>query len=128
MRILTCLNYYTPYISGLTVYARRLNEALVQRGHSVTVLTCRHADDLPPRENIDGVDVYRTRALARFSKGLLMPVYPIRAALLTRRHDLVQLHLPQWEACMVAALARGLVRRPVIITYHCDIELPRFPP
>lgn len=127
MRVLTCLNFYAPYISGLTVYAERLNEALVQRGHTVTVLTSRHSSDLPAQEDIKGVTVWRTRPLLRFSKGLLMPLYPVRAALMARHHDVVQLHLPQWEACLVAALVRLFARRPVIITYHCDIELPRFP-
>jgi hypothetical protein len=41
MRILIALTYYSPYISGLTFYAVRLANALVERGHSVTVLTSR---------------------------------------------------------------------------------------
>jgi glycosyltransferase involved in cell wall biosynthesis len=127
MKILTCLTYYTPHISGLTVYAQRLNKALVERGHSVTVLTCRYAHDLPRREVIDGVYVHRSRIWARLSKGVLMPFYPLWATVLGRRHDLVQLHLPQWESSFVAALARGLLRRPVIITYHCDLTLPESP-
>lgn len=126
MKILTCLTYYTPHISGLTVYAQRLNKALVERGHSVTVLTCRYAHDLPRREVIDGVYVHRSRVWARFSKGVLMPFSPLWATVLARRHDLVHLHLPQWEASFVATLARGVLRRPVIITYHCDLALPPF--
>jgi glycosyltransferase involved in cell wall biosynthesis len=127
MKILTCLTYYTPHISGLTVYAQRLNKALVERGHSVTVLTCRYSHDLPRREVIDGVYVHRSRVWTRFSKGVVMPFYPLWATVLARRHDLVHMHLPQWEASFVAALARGVFRRPVIITYHCDITLPTFP-
>ncbi len=127
MKILTCLTYYTPHISGLTVYAQRLNKALVERGHSVTVLTCRYAHHLPRREVVDGVYVHRSRVWARFSKGVIMPFYPLWATILAHRHDVVHLHLPQWEASFVAALVRGLLRRPVIITYHCDITLPPFP-
>jgi glycosyltransferase involved in cell wall biosynthesis len=127
MKILTCLTYYAPHISGLTVYARRLNKALVERGHTVTVLTSRYAHHLPRREVIDGVYVHRSRVWARFSKGVVMPFYPLWATVLARRHDLVHMHLPQWEASFVAALVRGVLRRPVVITYHCDITLPRFP-
>jgi glycosyltransferase involved in cell wall biosynthesis len=127
MKILTCLTYYTPHISGLTVYAQRLNKALVERGHSVTVLTCRYSHDLPRREVIDGVYVHRSRVWARFSKGVVMPFYPLWATWLARHHDLVHMHLPQWEASFVAFLVRSVFRRPVIITYHCDITLPSFP-
>jgi glycosyltransferase involved in cell wall biosynthesis len=127
MRILTCLTYYTPHISGLTVYAQRLNKALVERGHSATVLTSRFAHDLPRREVIDGVYVHRSRVWARFSKGVVMPFYPLWATWLARRHDVVHMHLPQWEASFVAAMVRGMFRRPIIITYHCDITLPAFP-
>jgi glycosyltransferase involved in cell wall biosynthesis len=39
MRILVCLTYYRPHISGLTIYVERLSRALVERGHYVTILT-----------------------------------------------------------------------------------------
>jgi glycosyltransferase involved in cell wall biosynthesis len=127
MNILTCLTYYAPHISGLTVYAQRLNKALVERGHTVTVLTSRYAHHLPRREVIDGVYVHRSRVWARFSKGVVMPLYPLWATVLARRHDLVHMHLPQWEASFVTALVRSVFRRPIILTYHCDITLPAFP-
>ena len=127
MKILTCLTYYAPHISGLTVYAQRLNKALVERGHTATVLTSRHAHHLPRREVMDGVYVHRSRVWARFSKGVVMPFYPLWATALARRHDLVHMHLPQWEASFVTALVRSFFRRPIIITYHCDITLPSFP-
>jgi glycosyltransferase involved in cell wall biosynthesis/trans-aconitate methyltransferase len=43
---------------------------------------------------------------------------------LLREHDVVSVHLPQFEASLIALLARFVVRRPVILTYHCDLRLP----
>ncbi len=50
MRILVCLTYYRPHVSGLTIYVERLSRALVERGHDVTILTSRFDPQaLPPR-------------------------------------------------------------------------------
>jgi glycosyltransferase involved in cell wall biosynthesis len=38
--------------------------------------------------------------------------------------DIVNLHLPQIEAAVVAIYARLIARKPVYTTYHCDLELP----
>ena len=84
MRILSTLTYYTPHISGLTVYARRVLQRLVQRGHEVTVLTSRFSTDLPPREVIDGVNVVRSPVLFRMSKGAFAPLFLWEAARLIR--------------------------------------------
>lgn len=123
MRILTTLTYYTPHISGLTVYARRLVRRLVQRGHSVTVLTSHFGHELSWRENLDGATIVRSPVLALVSKGAVMPLFLWDAARLIGSHDVVYLHLPQIEASGVALLAKAL-RKPVVTTYHCDIELP----
>lgn len=52
-----------------------------------------------------------------------MPLFPFQAALLVRRHDLVYLHLPQLEAGALALLTKVL-RRPLVVSYQCDIILP----
>ncbi len=125
MRILTTLTYYTPHVSGLTVYAARVVKGLVERGHQVTVLTSHYDRSLPYREEIDGAQVIRPAVWLRLSKGVLMPGFFWRAARLLRQHDLLFLHLPQFEASAVAAYARLIARKPLVTTYHCDIELPK---
>ena len=50
MKILVSLLYYRPYTSGLTIYAERLSRALVERGHTVTVLTSQYERALPHEE------------------------------------------------------------------------------
>ena len=126
VRILIALTYFRPYVSGLTIYADRLAVRLAERGHQVTVLTSRHAPSLPRSEQADRIRIVRVPVALRVSKGVVMPTYPAAAAKRSRSHDLVNAHLPQLEAVPLAAVAR-LLRRPYVITYHCDVVLPPAP-
>jgi len=123
MRVLIALTYYRPHFSGLTIYAERLARALAARGHQVRVLTSRFSPDLPEREVRDGVEIIRLPVLFRISKGVIMPSMPFRAWKLIREADAVNLHLPQFDAAVLAALAR-LQGKPVVLTYQCDLRLP----
>ena len=124
MRILLVLTYYHPHVSGLTIYVKRLATALAQRGHQVTVLTSRYDRSLPAREAIDGVQVVRAPVLLRLSKGVIMPTFPWLAWRLIRRHDVISVHLPQLEASLLGLIGH-LARKPVVLTYHSDLQLPR---
>ena len=124
MRILHALTYYRPHISGLTIYVERLARGLVRAGHEVTVLTSQFDPALPLEEILEGVRVVRVPVIARLSKGVIMPTVGQAASRLMADHDLVHLHLPQFDGAGLALRAK-LSRRPVTLTYHCDIELPR---
>jgi glycosyltransferase involved in cell wall biosynthesis len=123
MRILTVLTYYRPHTSGLTIYTERLAQALVKRGHQVTILTSQYLKDLPQREVMEGVSVVRSPVLARISKGVISRELGWLASELVQTHDIVHLHLPQFDAPGIALRGR-LARRPTVLTYHCDISLP----
>jgi glycosyltransferase involved in cell wall biosynthesis len=123
MRILSVLTYYRPHTSGLTIYAERLARAFARRGHQVTVMTTRYDKTLAREEMMDGVRVVRVPVMMRISKGVISPAFVLEAVKQIRRNDVVQLHLPQFEAPGVALLAR-LLGRPVVLTYHCDLHLP----
>ncbi len=123
MRILTALTYYRPHYSGLTIYAERLARALAGRGHHITVLTSRYDANLPSREQDDGVEILRLNVGLRVSKGVLMPAILTQAWKLVHQADVVHLHLPQLDAAYLALIAR-LLRKPTILTYHCDLRLP----
>ena len=123
MKVLLVLTYYQPHVSGLTIYVQRLATALARRGHRVTVLTSRYDRSLPAEERIDGVHVVRAPVLLRLSKGVIMPSFPWLAWRLIRSHDVVSIHLPQFEASLLGLLGR-LARKPVVLTYHCDLQLP----
>lgn len=123
MKILTVLTYYRPHTSGLTIYAERLAKAFVKRGHEVTVMTTQFEPGLPREENMEGVRVIRIPVLLRVSKGVIAPTFGWVATKLVAQHDVVQLHLPQFDAPGVAFRAR-LFGKPAVLTYHCDLDLP----
>jgi len=123
MKILTVITYYRTHTSGLTIYAERLAEAFARRGHQVTVLTA-HFDPATPREETrNGVRIIRAPVLLRVSKGVIMPTLGWLAWKYVAENDVVQLHLPQFDAPGFAARAR-LLGKKTILTYHCDIQLP----
>ena len=123
MKILTVLTYYRPHTSGLTIYAERLARAFAHRGHQVTVMTTQYDRSLPLKETLDGVNILRVPVALRISKGVLAPTFGWVATQLVARHDVVQLHLPQFDAPGVAFRAR-LFGKPAVLTYHCDLNLP----
>jgi glycosyltransferase involved in cell wall biosynthesis len=123
MKILTVLTYYRPHTSGLTIYAERLARTFARRGHQVTVMTTQYDPSLPREEMIDGVKVIRVPVAARISKGVIAPTFGWVATKLVLGHDVVQMHLPQFDAPGVAFRGR-LFGKPAILTYHCDILLP----
>jgi len=123
MNILNCLYYYRPHYSGLTVYTERLAKNLVARGHHVTIVTSRYDDELPTFEIDEGVEIHRIPVAFFASKGPVMPTYGLKIAQLAGRHDLIHLHVPQLAAAPAAFFGR-MLGKPVVLTYHCDLNLP----
>lgn len=123
MKILTVLTYYRPHTSGLTIYAERLARAFVRRGHQVTVMTMQYDPSLPREEVMDGVKIIRVPVAVRVSKGVIAPTFGFVATKLVLQHDVIQLHLPQFDAPGVAFRGR-LLGKPTVLTYHCDLQLP----
>jgi glycosyltransferase involved in cell wall biosynthesis len=123
MKILTVLTYYRPHTSGLTIYAERLSRAFVRRGHQVTVMTMQYDPSLPREEVMDGVKIIRVPVAVRVSKGVIAPTFGFVATKLVLQHDVIQLHLPQFDAPGVALRGR-IFGKPTVLTYHCDLQLP----
>jgi len=123
MKILTVLTYYRPHTSGLTIYAERLARAFARRGHQVTVMTTQYDPSLLLEETLDGVKVIRVPVAARISKGVIAPTFGLVATKLVSQHDVLQMHLPQFDAPGVAFRGR-LFGKPAVLTYHCDLLLP----
>lgn len=124
MRILIALTYYRPHTSGLTIYTERLAKALARRGHEVTVLTSHFDPGTPQEEMVDGVKIVRFPVWFRISKGVISPTIGLLATRLVRQNDVIHLHLPQFDAAGIAFRGR-IFHKPSVITYHCDLQLPR---
>src|SRR4029453_8782818 len=123
MKILTVLTYYAPHWTGLKKHAVLAAEHLAGRGHDVTVLCAQHAPELPKVELRNGVRVVRVRPVARFSRGVVAPSFPMTLARLVAEHDVIHMHTPLPEALLVAVLCRLLGRR-LVMTHHGDVVMP----
>ncbi|OGC93060.1 hypothetical protein A3D85_03115 [Candidatus Amesbacteria bacterium RIFCSPHIGHO2_02_FULL_47_9] len=118
MNILFSVTYYTPYVSGLTIYVKRLAEELVKRDHKVAALCMRHDKSLPEIEDFNGVEVARAKPLLKLSKGFLSIDWIAKSWRETRGADVVIINLPQAEGWITALMAKK-----VIVVYHCEIVL-----
>ena len=123
MRILAVLTYYHPHWTGLTAYAKRIAEGLAARGHSVTVLTTRHRDDLPAEEVYNGVRIVRVKPVGRLSRGVISGEFPGVANRLIAESDVVQIHTPLLESLLIATLCKRH-RVPLLFTHHGDLVMP----
>lgn len=119
MKILIVLTYYTPYMSGVTEFARMLGEDLVQR-HQVTVLTTQHDASLPAETMINGVRVVRAPVFARLHKGVLSWRFVTWFRRLSRENDVVNLHMPMLESGLLSIL---VPRRKLVVNYQCDMAV-----
>ncbi|MFV0260756.1 MAG: glycosyltransferase [Acidimicrobiales bacterium] len=110
------IDYYRPYVSGLSEVARIVAEGMAARGHRVEVVCSRHEPDLPSSEMIEGVTVRRSPVVASVGKAVIQPRFPLDAARLARRSRVLQAHLPLPEGL----LARTWLPERLVPLYHCD--------
>lgn len=121
MKILMVLNYYYPYISGVSEYARVLSEEFVSRGCECTVL-CSNHNKLPQTEIINGVSVIRAPIIMKISKGTVSPKFISLAKKLSKDADIVCMHLPMLES---GVISRHIPREKLFPIYQCDVNLPK---
>ena len=119
-RILIILNYYAPYISGVTEYARMEAALLSREGYDVTVLASNH-DHLKEYEEINGVHVYRAKVLFKISKGVVSLHFIRLARELSKQADVVNLHCPMLESGLLSLL---IPHKKLVTMYQCDVNLP----
>jgi len=125
MRILMASHGYPPTISGVTLVVQKLARAMVQKGHTVTVVTA--SDRQEPYEATDqGVRLVRVRSW----KNPYWKEGPIPTASPSELDDLVEDFRPDvlhvHEAAVLALRYRGLARRhglPLLASCHF---VPRF--
>ncbi|KKS97735.1 MAG: group 1 glycosyl transferase [Candidatus Gottesmanbacteria bacterium GW2011_GWA2_43_14] len=122
MRLLFTITFYSPYLSGLTLYVKRLAEAFSGE-YPTTVLTFRHKKELPVSESLKNVNIVRAIPLVSISKGFLSPDFVAKCWLLVKDCDVVVINLPELEG-LVAAIFGKLFRKKVISIYHCEVILP----
>lgn len=151
MKVVFSITYFSPYVSGLTIYAQRLAELLAKNGHEVTIVCSRHDESLPSVEHdvviatgpvaqqphshpqgdpghgaprfVPPATVRRVPFLFKLSKGFVMPSWIQVAWEEIQNTDSVVIHLPQVEGVFTAIVAK-LLKKPIIAVYHCEVSLP----
>lgn len=118
--VVVALNYYAPYVSGVTEAARITAEGFARQGMRVLVVAGHHDPETPAREVINGVRVVRTPVVARIGKGTISPTFVPTVLRFARQARVLHLHLPMLEAGAIAAATRT----PMLVTYQCDVTLP----
>jgi glycosyltransferase involved in cell wall biosynthesis len=119
-KLLIVLYYYYPYVSGLSIYAKRIADGLVKKGVKVTVLTSRYKKGLLKREVVDGVEVLRRPVLFKLGKGVIMPTLPMDIILGGRDYDFVNPMLPMAE---IGPILLFVPKKKIIVSYICDLFL-----
>lgn len=159
MRILHVAHQYKPAIGGSEQYIVNLSEALVRRGHEVDVFTTRARDyhtwrnELPPFEQLEGVNVYRFPSLQRrgytwrflrfgydrywaarshlyelfifVGNGPLSPRLFLNLLWRGRRYDLVHLNGVLYSHTAYAYLGAKLLGLPIVVTPHIHLSEPQ---
>jgi len=118
-RVLVVLNYYYPYISGLSEYARMVNEYLSAE-FDITVLTGRHDPSLQECETMRNVKVIRAKPLFPLHKGYISYDFILKYRTLSRQTDLIHLHLPMFESGLLSVISPR--SKPILATYQCDVH------
>jgi len=119
-KILFILYYYYPYVSGLSEFARTIAENLVKKNVKVTVLCMRYDKSQPETENINGVNVIRSKVLFKIRKGCISIDFIRKAIKLSKINDKVYLHLPMAHSGLFSMFIK---KEKIITQYHCDINL-----
>lgn len=122
MKILIALNYYTPYISGVTEAARIEAEELAKDPNNQVTVVCSNHNNLPKEEIINKVRVIRTPVIMKISKGTVSPSFISTIKKLAKENDIVNIHLPMLES---GAIAKVVEKNKLVVTYQCDINLPK---
>ncbi|MDE1819887.1 MAG: glycosyltransferase family 4 protein [Euryarchaeota archaeon] len=122
MRILQVCPFYAPHVGGVETHVEMVSEELARRGHEVTVLTSRHAPELPEVERTPrGVTVRRVRSRGTVFRTPLALGTGRALRDLLPRPEVVHMHYPPPVTSYLAARALKAGGPPVCLTYHCDL-------
>ena len=119
MKICMLVPYFYPHTGGTEKYVKDLSTALVNAGHSVTIISNNLPAEkkAPAEEMMGGVKVIRLPAMDLFH---YLPVSNAFKRDMLKDYDIVHAHVPAFGFARSVA---GKVKQPVVVTFHCDITI-----
>ena len=132
MRVLTAAHYWPPHVGGVEFEAREQSRRLVARGHEVTVVSSRIADDRPLSFD-DGFPVHKVAASNVLEDRIRLP-YPLFSprlfsvmSELARDVDVVTAHTHTFMSTIAAARAARRNAKPFVLIQNNPYIDYRFP-
>jgi glycosyltransferase involved in cell wall biosynthesis len=132
MRVLTAVHYWPPHVGGVEFEAREQSRRLVARGHEVTVVSSRIADDRALSFD-DGFPVYKVAATNVLEERLRLP-YPLYSpklfttmSRLAHDVDVVVAHTHTFMSTIAAARAAHEHAKPFVLIQNNPFIEYRFP-
>src|SRR5690606_1758713 len=118
VRILMHCVYFPPEVGGLESHVFHLCRALAARGHEVGIVTSASRPDLPPREIMDGVQVWRTWFPSRSPPGWVAHSLGSVGRVLRAARGIDVLHAQAFASIPPMRVARGVTGAPLVATFH----------
>lgn len=132
MRVLTAAHYWPPHVGGVEFEAREQSRRLVARGHEVTVVSSRIADDRAISFD-DGFPVHKVAASNVLEDRIRLP-YPLYSpklfgvmSRLARDADIVVAHTHTFMSTIAAARAARRHAKPFVLIQNNPYIDYKFP-
>ncbi len=107
LKIAQVTPYYYPSIGGVAMVAKYISEGLVNRGHSVDIITARRDHNGRPKLNaplfelINGVNIYRYKSIINISHISFFP--SLIKHLMKKNYDIIHYHAYRHLLCDISA-------------------------
>jgi len=126
--VLKITKYFYPKYGGIETRNFEVSRYLAKNGFEIYVSTSKHEKNLNDFEIYEGINIRRHKILFKafndvFYPGIIKDIFRLN-------YDLVHVDLPDPVNSIFAFLASVIKNKPLIITYHADIEkeeLEKFP-
>ena len=119
MKIIQASSYFYPHIGGVETHCLELSRSLQDLGHEVIVL-CAEVPKSRSKELVRGLPVYRFPAI---DLPYIPYMYALRRRIAQFSADVVHSHYP--PPFISYGVIKGLSQVPHVLTYHCDLEIPK---
>jgi len=123
MKILNITKYFYPKYGGIEKRNFYVSKFLAKK-HKVYVSTSKHDENLNDFEIVEGINVIRHKIFLKAFNDVFY--FGIIKDILKINYDIVHVDLPDPINSIFAFFASIIKGKPLIITYHADIEKEEF--